>query len=546
MILAAPPALGRLLASYPDLDELILLGSADPFPAADFYLPLLSVAGALGVSASTIPCQVPYLWADRQLTDAWRQRLAEIDGFKIGIAWQGSSRYKMDRWRSFPLAELAPLARLPGVKLIGLQKGLGSQQVATIDFPVLDLSGQLDQAAGPFMDTAAVIANLDLVVTADSVIAHLAGALGAPVWVALSVAADWRWLEGRDDSPWYPTMRLFRQTTLGQWPDVFQRMAEAVEQKRGKPPDGFAAEVGRQSVVSADRAAFQGRVALDHAGPRGAESVACRRSLPCGIGPIELDFPVVQAALSGYSDWAMRVIARRLGAPYTLCEVLLDQFVIQVSRGKRADRYLRVTDEEHPVGAQLMGANPEDFAPAARRLVAAGFDVIDINFGCPVKKVLGRCRGGYLLGQVETALEIVARVREAVPAEIPVTVKMRRGLDDSQASRDNFYQHLRRRLRARCRRHHRSWPHRRAALRRAEPLGIPPRAEAACRQPHRAGQRRSVHAASLSRHDRPDRRRRRHGGPRSDRQSLDFSAGSGVGRRLAAARAAVACMSSAT
>jgi nifR3 family TIM-barrel protein len=160
---------------------------------------------------------------------------------------------------------------------------------------------------------------------------------------------------------------------------------------------------------------------------------------PLRLGRIELDFPVVQAALSGYSDWAMRVIARRLGAPYTLCEVLLDQFVIQVSRGKRADRYLRVTDEEHPVGAQLMGANPDDFAPAARRLVAAGFDVIDINFGCPVKKVLGRCRGGYLLGQVDTALEIVARVRESVPAEIPVTVKMRRGLDDTAASRDNFY-----------------------------------------------------------------------------------------------------------
>ncbi len=157
------------------------------------------------------------------------------------------------------------------------------------------------------------------------------------------------------------------------------------------------------------------------------------------LGRIELDFPVVQAALSGYSDWAMRVIARRLGAPYTLCEVLLDQFVIQVSRGKKADRYLRVTDEEHPVGAQLMGANPEDFAPAARRLVAAGFDVVDINFGCPVKKVLGRCRGGYLLSQVETALEIVGRVREAVPAEIPVTVKMRRGLDDSSQSRENFF-----------------------------------------------------------------------------------------------------------
>ena len=119
---------------------------------------------------------------------------------------------------------------------------------------------------------------------------------------------------------------------------------------------------------------------------------------------------------------------------------MLDRFVNEMNRGRRAGRYLRVSDEEHPVGAQLMGAVPEDFGPAALRLVEAGFDVIDINFGCPVKKVLGRHRGGYLLGQVDTALEIVARVREAVPARIPVTVKMRRGLDDSPESREKFFQ----------------------------------------------------------------------------------------------------------
>ena len=157
------------------------------------------------------------------------------------------------------------------------------------------------------------------------------------------------------------------------------------------------------------------------------------------IGPIELDFPVVQAALSGYSDWAMRVIARRLGAPYTLCEVMLDRFVLDVTRGPKARRYLQTTDEERPVAAQLMGANPEDFGPAARQLAAAGFDVVDINFGCPVKKVLGRQRGGYLLGQVDTALEIVSRVRDAVPPHVPVTLKMRRGLDDSAQSRDKFF-----------------------------------------------------------------------------------------------------------
>jgi nifR3 family TIM-barrel protein len=155
------------------------------------------------------------------------------------------------------------------------------------------------------------------------------------------------------------------------------------------------------------------------------------------IGHVPIDFPVVQAALSGYSDWAMRVIARRLGAPYTLCEVLLDKLILQ--GGRKTRRYLRVSDEEHPVGGQLMGANPEEFGPAAAELAAAGFDVIDINFGCPVKKVLGRCRGGYLLCQPATALEIVSRVRESVPPHIPVTVKMRRGLDDTPASRENFF-----------------------------------------------------------------------------------------------------------
>ncbi|HEY2761973.1 MAG TPA: tRNA-dihydrouridine synthase family protein, partial [Pirellulales bacterium] len=156
------------------------------------------------------------------------------------------------------------------------------------------------------------------------------------------------------------------------------------------------------------------------------------------LGNIEIGFPAVQAALSGYSDAAMRIIARRLGAPYTLCEVLLDQFVVTAGHSKKHHR-LHVAEEENPVGGQLMGANPADFAPAAQRLVATGFDVIDINFGCPVKKVLGRCRGGYLLSQPETALEIVSRVREAVPPHVPVTVKMRRGIDDSAQSREKFF-----------------------------------------------------------------------------------------------------------
>lgn len=159
---------------------------------------------------------------------------------------------------------------------------------------------------------------------------------------------------------------------------------------------------------------------------------------PLSIGPVQLDSPVVQAALSGYSDLPMRVISRRLGAPYALCEVMLDKVIVETrNRGRRS---LKIAEEEHPVGGQLMGSDPQMFGPASLRLVESGFDVIDINFGCPVKKVLGRCRGGFHLSQPEVALEIVSRVRDAVPAEIPVSVKMRRGIDDSDESRDRFFE----------------------------------------------------------------------------------------------------------
>lgn len=181
--------------------------------------------------------------------------------------------------------------------------------------------------------------------------------------------------------------------------------------------------------------------AASAAGVFAAETAGAPIPMPqLRIGRLPIDFPVVQAALSGYSDTAMRRIARRLGAPYTLCEVLLDEFIL--TNGRKTQRLMKVAEEEHPVAGQLMGALPENFAPASLRLLAAGFDVVDINFGCPVKKVLGRCRGGFHLSQPEVALEVVKRVREAVPPGTPVTVKMRRGMDDSNQSRDNFYRIL--------------------------------------------------------------------------------------------------------
>ena len=163
---------------------------------------------------------------------------------------------------------------------------------------------------------------------------------------------------------------------------------------------------------------------------------------PLVIGSREIGFPVAQAALSGYSDHPMRLFARQMGASYTLAEVMIDRFVMGLKPRHRTRHHLYLTDEEHPVGGQLMGSDPEAFGPAAQRLVEAGFDVIDINFGCPLKTAVGGCRGGYHLGQPEVALEIVSRTRDAVPSQIPVTLKMRRGIDDSDESRDRFFQIL--------------------------------------------------------------------------------------------------------
>jgi nifR3 family TIM-barrel protein len=147
--------------------------------------------------------------------------------------------------------------------------------------------------------------------------------------------------------------------------------------------------------------------------------------------------PAVQAALSGYSDLAMRTVAREHGAPYALAEVVLDEVVLQ--KGKLRKRILAVPEHDHPVGGQLMGSRPETFGRAARDLVDAGYDVVDVNFGCPVAKVLGRRRGGWLLQDPETALAIVDSVLQAVAGDRPVTVKMRRGSDDTPDAERRFW-----------------------------------------------------------------------------------------------------------
>jgi tetratricopeptide (TPR) repeat protein len=229
VILESPRALLPLLSRCPFIDQLI--GCGEPLPAFDLHAPLLSVPGIVKTSLGNIPAEIPYLFADRALVEGWRKRLERVPGIKIGINWRGRP---LTRRRDLPLQSFKALAELPRVTLISLQKGTGREELIAAQaagFPVIDLGDDFDEAGGAFMDTAAVMMNLDLVITSDTAIPHLAGALGVPVWLGLPFVPDWRWLVDRPDSPWYPTMRLFRQQKQGDWTKVFDEIAAALLQR---------------------------------------------------------------------------------------------------------------------------------------------------------------------------------------------------------------------------------------------------------------------------------------------------------------------------
>lgn len=195
----------------------------------DFCIALMSLPLRFGTRLENVPAAVPYLKADPAKVALWRERIGSR-GFRIGIAWQGNPNVSIDAGRSIALAEFAALAQASGARLISLQKNEGAEQLRDAPMPVEDLGADFDAGRDSFVDTLAVVESLDLVITSDTSIAHVAGALGRPVWVALKHVADWRWLRGRADSPWYPTMRLFRQTTAGDWTAVFASMRAELSQ----------------------------------------------------------------------------------------------------------------------------------------------------------------------------------------------------------------------------------------------------------------------------------------------------------------------------
>ncbi len=216
--LLAPRKLHTLLSQLPGVEIVSEMPRDRHF---DFYAPLMSLPRFLNFTPQTVPQGLPALAAPRDRLEQWRKRLGA--GFKVAVCWQGSKAGIIDIGRSIPLRQFAPLADIPGVRLISVQKGPGLEQLC--DLSAVESFADMDAGEDAFLDSAAIIANCDLVVTSDTSIAHLAGAMGAAVWTALKYVPDWRWLTGRADTPWYPSMRLYRQARLDDWGEVFSRIA---------------------------------------------------------------------------------------------------------------------------------------------------------------------------------------------------------------------------------------------------------------------------------------------------------------------------------
>jgi tetratricopeptide (TPR) repeat protein len=236
VILEVAPSLTALLATVPGVAQVVAAGAA--LPAFDCHLPLMSAPALLGTTVATIPAEIPYITAHAAMVAAWGRRLAHLPGPKVGLAWAGDPRphdwraHAVDRQRSMALTRLTPLLDLPGISVVSLQKGVAAAQIGDIA-PERRPFDPMD-AVVDFADTAALVANLDLVIAVDTAVVHLAGAIGKPAWILSRFDGCWRWLLDREDSPWYPTARLFRQTTPGDWDAVVARLVEALA-KHGIP-----------------------------------------------------------------------------------------------------------------------------------------------------------------------------------------------------------------------------------------------------------------------------------------------------------------------
>jgi len=224
-----------LFTSAPGID-LLLPDGVPMFERIDYQASFLDVvdhwfakSGSLAIGAGTTDLSSGYLSVSPQLIDYWKRSLGHSEAKKrVGICWQGNPKHHADIYRSVKLTEFEGIASLPNVSLISLQHGIGTEQIASAPFreAIKLLPEDIDKSGGAFLDTAAIMKNLDLVITTDTSTAHLAGALGVPVWVILGKVPDWRWLQHGATTHWYPSMRLFRQTTIGDWSGVMRQIED--------------------------------------------------------------------------------------------------------------------------------------------------------------------------------------------------------------------------------------------------------------------------------------------------------------------------------
>ena len=235
MLETLKPLIG-LLRGFPGIDELVEYNPDEKSSVSfDVFTSLLEMPNIFGTTLESIPAEVPYIHADRARVEYWRTKIPQ-SGFKVGLVWAGSPAHGNDRYRSCRLECFAPLTKIGAVRLYGLQAGEAAAQMDELagTMPVTNLSKELKD----FADTAAAIENLDLVISVDTSVLHLAGAMGKATWALLPFAPEWRWMLNRQDSPWYPTMKLFRQDTWNGWDGVFRRVAEELSfmvERRNNP-----------------------------------------------------------------------------------------------------------------------------------------------------------------------------------------------------------------------------------------------------------------------------------------------------------------------
>ncbi|HZB93642.1 MAG TPA: tetratricopeptide repeat protein [Stellaceae bacterium] len=337
VVLEVPEPLVRLFKSLPGKGRIVARGEA--LPPFDLQCSLMSLPFVFQTRLATIPGEVPYLAADPDAALAWRRRLDAFQGLKVGLVWAGNPRLAqpqataIDRRRSMPLDRLAPLAAVPGVTFVSLQKGEARAQLRRSAFAPLmpDWTEELQD----FADTAALIEALDLVISVDTAVVHLAGALGKPVWLLNRFDACWRWLEGRDDSPWYPSLRQFRQSAPGDWEGVVARVA--AELARLAAPEGGEARPG-EGARPASAAALDRAIALHRAGDLAAAERLYRALLAENQGHGDaLHLLGLIAHQRGDSEAGLQLVDRAIAAGQRSAEIMSNRGMILQALGRSAD-----------------------------------------------------------------------------------------------------------------------------------------------------------------------------------------------------------------